>query len=318
MNTIPWVEKYRPKFFKEIVLTNHNSKMLHTIMDENEIPNMLFYGPPGTGKTTTVINLINSYKKKNNIRNNDILIHLNASDERGIEIIRNNILQFVSSSSLFGDHLKFIILDEVDYMTKNAQYALKHIINTPNTNVRFILICNYVSKIEKSLQDKLLKLQFNQLPKDNIISLLDNICKTEHINITNKQIQYIQTMFKSDIRSMINYLQCNHINLPKQVYLNDTYFETMLDIIHTETHHSVLYDYIYEISLSHNIDRNTIMNRFCRYILMQHNKSYNFEYKKLYKYIELIIHNKLYCYETMIAYLFYNTKGSFSSSSSME
>ena len=119
MNHIPWVEKYRPTVYEEIVLDPCNRRILDNIVKMNDIPNLLLYGPPGTGKTTTIINLI-QYKEINNIKNNDIVIHLNASDDRGIETIRNSIYQFVSSSSLFKDNLKFVILDEVDYMTKNT------------------------------------------------------------------------------------------------------------------------------------------------------------------------------------------------------
>ena len=125
MDSIPWVEKYRPSSLNDIVLDEFNREILENIIETDHFPNLLFYGPPGTGKTTTMINLINSYQVKHNQKNKDLMVHLNASDERGIDIIRNQIYQFVNSKPLFNTGTKFIILDEVDYMTKNAQYALK-------------------------------------------------------------------------------------------------------------------------------------------------------------------------------------------------
>jgi len=89
--SMPWVEKYRPSCFDEIVLDPYNRIILSNILKTNYFPNLLFYGPPGTGKTTTIINLVNTYQSKLNMRNRGLMIHLNASDERGIDIIRNQI-----------------------------------------------------------------------------------------------------------------------------------------------------------------------------------------------------------------------------------
>ena len=95
MSKIPWCEAYRPKIFNDIVLDPLNKKILKNIINSNYFPNLLFFGPPGTGKTTTIINLIDEYQIKNGKKNKDLIIHLNASDERGIDIIRNQINLFV-------------------------------------------------------------------------------------------------------------------------------------------------------------------------------------------------------------------------------
>ncbi len=167
---IPFVEKYRPTLFEDIVLDPLNKQILKNIIDTSYFPNLLFYGPPGTGKTTTIINLINAYQEKQNNKNKDLIIHLNASDERGIDIIRNQINLFVNSKPLFNNGMKFVILDEVDYMTKNAQQALRYLLQNYTSNVRFCLICNYISKIDEGLQNEFIRLRFNQLPREDIIN----------------------------------------------------------------------------------------------------------------------------------------------------
>jgi replication factor C subunit 3/5 len=143
MSNNVWVEKYRPTDFYNIVLDPLNKKILQNIINTGYFPNVLFYGPPGTGKTTTIINLINSYQQKtSNKINKELMIHLNASDDRGIDIIRSQINQFVNSKSIFNSGMKFVVLDEVDYMTKNAQQALRYLLSNYSNNVRFCLICN--------------------------------------------------------------------------------------------------------------------------------------------------------------------------------
>ena len=205
----PWVEKYRPSKFDNIVLDPTNRKLFEKIIEKEHFPNLLFYGPPGTGKTTTIINLIQQYQKTHSRINKGNVIHLNASDERGIDIIRNQINSFVKSMNLFETGFKFVILDEVDYMTKNAQQALKYLLQTTTTNVRFCLICNYISKIDESLKNEFICVRFNQLPCNDIVQFMKSIVEKEKINIGDESIQIIQSMYKSDIRSMINFLQLN-------------------------------------------------------------------------------------------------------------
>ena len=309
MNTIPWVEKYRPREFQDIVLDVYNKKILDTIIATNDIPDLLFYGPPGTGKTTTIINLINSYKVQNNIKNNDIVLHLNASDDRGIEVIRNNILQFVSSSGLFKDSMKFVILDEVDYMTKNAQQALKYLLMTKNKNIRIILICNYISKIESSVQDCLIKLQFNQLPHDNIFALLQKVCKSERLNVTSDALENIIATFKSDVRSMINYLQCNkHLLTKKYKFLNSETIHMLIDTIKTQNV-ELFEDKLYRVSQMFNIERIEILKRVIRECF----ELASVDATHLAKKMSYITHNNIYDIDILIRYTFYNVRGSFNS-----
>jgi len=225
--TIPWVEKYRPTKFDDIILESFNRKNMEEMLNLNQIPNMLFYGPPGTGKTTTVINFINSYQEKYNQKYKELIIHLNASDDRGIDIIRNKISSFANSSYLFNKGTKFIVLDEVDYMTKSAQFALGKLIKENHPYVRFCLISNYISKIDKLLQNLCMPFKFNTLPNDKIRDFLVNIVEKENLfnkNFDIQQINDIITYFKSDVRSMINYIQGlsqTNVNLSHSIITND-------------------------------------------------------------------------------------------------
>ena len=214
---IPWMEKYRPSCLKNIVLNETNKLILNNIIDMGHFPNLIFFGPPGTGKTTTIINLIEEYQKKNNIYYKDLTIHLNASDERGIDTIRSQIQSFACSKTMFNHGTKFVILDEVDYMTKSAQQALKILINSHNNNIKYCLICNYIHKIEEELQNEFIHLRFDNLPKKIIQSFISNISVKEDLNLTEKNIDNLILEFNNDIRSMINYLQNNEINLKKSL-----------------------------------------------------------------------------------------------------
>jgi len=279
MSKIPWVEYYRPNNFDEIVLDSLNKKILQNIIDTTYFPNLLFYGPPGTGKTTTIINLINSYQNKLNSRNKDLIIHLNASDERGIDIIRNQINFFVNSKPLFHNGMKFVILDEVDYMTKNAQQALRYLLQNYSNTVRFCLICNYISKIDEGLQNEFMRLRFNQLPKKDINVFLKNISVSEKLYMTDKSIDCIQKLYKSDIRSMINFMQSNQdmLKITRENNNNNNDFqfniidndiwEILSKKLHEKEPIQLIVDYIHNISIKYNIDKKNIVKDYLNYII---------------------------------------------------
>ena len=271
---IPFCEKYRPNDFEEIVLDPLNKKILKNIIEKQYFPNLLFYGPPGTGKTTTIIKLITAYQKKQNITNKDLVIHLNASDERGIDIIRNQINFFVNSKPLFNNGLKFVILDEVDYMTKNAQQALRYLLQNYKGSVRFCLICNYISRIDEGLQNEFIRLRFNQLPKENIVNFLKNICVSEKIDLNNESLENIQKLFKYDLRSMINFIQSNQyivkINDGCNNFINiieSKEWEIVIEKIQAKENLEVICSYIHFISNKYNIDKKNIIKDFINYIV---------------------------------------------------
>ena len=285
MSNIPWVEKYRPDCFNKLILDPLNKSIFDNMIKKNYIPNLLLFGPPGTGKTTTIMNLIKIFQKNNNQLNKGLMIHLNASDERGIDTIRSQITQFVNSQSFFFNGIKFVILDEVDYMTKNAQHALKYIIQDFHKNVRFCLICNYISKIDETLQNDLLRLRFNKLPKPNIIVFLDKICKSENINISTSNLNSIQQMYKSDIRSMINYIQTNENNITH--ILDSTIWDDFIEIIKSTNDYKLISIHFNKISEKYNMVVKNIIKDFLNYIII--NKK-EYVSKQLLDFTEFILH----------------------------
>jgi DNA polymerase III delta prime subunit len=253
-------------------------------MIENKyFPNLLLYGPPGTGKTTTIINLINEYQRVK--KNKSLVIHLNASDERGIDIIRNQIYQFVKTKNLFETGYKFVVLDEVDYMTKNAQQALKYLLQTCGNNVKFFLICNYISKIELSLQHEFVCIRFNQLPKQKIREFIREICVKEGVDLTDQNIDTIQNLHKSDIRSMINFIQLNQ-NVPVQQsnIIDDTVWKSLYDLF--QENRKTIKVFINQLSINYNIDKKQIIKDYYNYLILNYPVS-----PEIIEKMEIVIHN---------------------------
>lgn len=287
-NGMPFVEKYRPNKFQEIVLDPLNKKILMNIIETGYFPNLLLYGPPGTGKTTTIINLVNSYQEKLNQKNKELMIHLNASDERGIDIIRSQINQFVNSKTMFTNGMKFVILDEVDYMTKNAQQALRYLLQNFSNSVRFCLICNYISRIDEGLQNEFLRLRFNQLPENDIIKFLNYISICENLNLTEKSLCLIQKLYKSDIRSMINFIQSNQNIKDDEIYIiDDSIWNKLFIRIEKGDDILSLKTCINDISRCYNIDKQNIIKDFLNYII-RNKESLNIP--EYFNFVENIIH----------------------------
>ena len=265
-NTIPWVEKYRPDNFDNIILDDMTKKILSNIVLTNRFPNILFYGPPGTGKTTTIMNLINFYQSYHNQENKSLVIHLNASDERGVDIVRNQLLNFSNSKGFYNNGVKFIILDEVDYMTKNAQHGLKYLLQTTSSNVRVCLICNYISKIDESLRNEFITIRFNQLPEHSVFKFINNISKEEKLGLKPDKIKSIIKFYNSDIRSMINYLQSNQDLLEKVKILDAKILDSIYQKVKTQSV-SLIIKHINKISITYGVNTKNLIISFFNYII---------------------------------------------------
>ena len=208
-NTLPWVEKYRPTKLNQIISQSDIINCLNNITMSDHMPNLLFYGPPGTGKTSTINAITN---KLYNGNYHLMVLELNGSDDRGINIVRGKIQKFASSDNMFSKGIKLIILDEVDYMTIDAQNALRQIMDEYNNNVRFCLICNYISKIIPALISRCISLRFTPITKVEAIKKIKEICKKENCTITKEGIDAIIKLAKGDMRKIYNLLQSTYIS----------------------------------------------------------------------------------------------------------
>ena len=174
------------------------------LLEENQLPHLLFYGPPGTGKTSTILALA---RQMYGSSISNMTLELNASDDRGINIVRNEIQEFASTRTIFSNKFKLIILDECDAMTKDAQMALRRVMEKYVRNARFCLICNYVSKIIPALQSRCTRFRFQPLPQEFVRTRLDYICSQEGIGGAPGGIDVLIKLGGGDMRRTLNLLQ---------------------------------------------------------------------------------------------------------------
>lgn len=199
-----FVEKYRPNTINEVFLENKNRDSINYFINNKDFPNLLFYGPSGTGKTSTIIAMAKEiYQKRYNL----MVLELNASDNRNIQIVRKLIKEFASTKTLFTKGYKLIILDEVDSMTNDAQFALRRIMETYSDNVRFCFICNYINKIIPAIQSRCSKFKFSSLESSVIENRLYEILENEKIEIHENVLKEILDYTSGDMRKILNIIQ---------------------------------------------------------------------------------------------------------------
>jgi replication factor C subunit 3/5 len=209
MSELPWIEKYRPKTFNDVIDHKDKIKTLENLIKENQLTHLLFYGPPGTGKTSLILALAREMYGENFRK---YILEINASSDRGIDTIRVSVVQFITMRS---DKVKLVLLDEADALTTEAQGALKSIMEKYSNYCRFCLICNDVNKISPALQSRCVKMVFSHLNAELTKIRLKDIIEKENILIDETGIDAMIELEK-DFRQLINILQGIHYSSAKE------------------------------------------------------------------------------------------------------
>ncbi|CAL6004519.1 Replication_factor C [Hexamita inflata] len=204
--SLPWVEKYRPQTTAEIVSHERIKSQISAFIDQNALPNLLFHGPAGVGKTTLIKSIARqmfgpAYQNQ--------IIEINASDENGIDVVRDKISAFVKTKQLFQTEqkTKLVVLDECDQMSSVAQGALRRIIELSAGQARFCLICNYISKVIPPLQSRCAVFRFRPVPKEQCIEMLQRVALAEALSCDNQTLNAVYEVGCGDMRQSINLLE---------------------------------------------------------------------------------------------------------------
>lgn len=199
-----WTEKYRPKKLDDIV--NHESVIsrLKAFVGDESLPHLLFTGPAGTGKSASAFAISNELFGEHWGSNT---LELNASDTRGIDVIRNEVKDFARSKAVGDVPFKIIVLDEADALTPEAQQALRRTMENYTETARFILICNYSSKIIDPIRSRCSIFRFPRLKQEDADKLLKKICKEEDVDYDKGGLEAIYSVTRGDLRKSINLLQ---------------------------------------------------------------------------------------------------------------
>ncbi|KAI3323984.1 P-loop containing nucleoside triphosphate hydrolase protein [Xylariaceae sp. AK1471] len=217
-DSLPWVEKYRPVSLSDVSGHQDILATINKFVDSNRLPHLLLYGPPGTGKTSTVLALARRIYGQENMR--QMVLELNASDDRGIDVVREQIKTFASTKQIFTmggasraggvAGFKLIILDEADAMTNTAQMALRRIMEKYTANTRFCVIANYTHKLSPALLSRCTRFRFSPLKEGDIRVLVDKVIMEEGVKIDAEATDSLVTLSKGDMRRALNVLQACH------------------------------------------------------------------------------------------------------------
>ncbi|CAK7211422.1 Subunit of heteropentameric Replication factor C (RF-C) [Sporothrix curviconia] len=229
-DSLPWVEKYRPVSLDDVSGHQDILATINKFVDSNRLPHLLLYGPPGTGKTSTILALARRIYGAANVR--QMVLELNASDDRGIDVVREQIKTFASTKQIFakstpfgqaaggggsgpreGNSLatfKLIILDEADAMTNTAQMALRRIMEKYTANTRFCIIANYAHKLSPALLSRCTRFRFSPLKEADIRMLVNRVIDEESVQIMPAAADALVTLSRGDMRRALNVLQACH------------------------------------------------------------------------------------------------------------
>ena len=244
------VEKYRPNKLKNYVGNENIKKSISKYLDQNDIQNLIFYGPAGTGKTTLAKLIVTNLDCDH--------IYINASDERGIETIRDKVSSFASVASF--KSIKVVILDEADFLTIQAQASLRNIIETFSRTTRFIMTCNFVERIIDPLQSRCQVLKIIPPTKKDVAKHLHWICNEESITHEINDLVPLVNQYYPDLRKCINTIQLstqdNILKLDKSILVSSNYIDKVINALSEGSKHNKIdcYNDIRQIIADANVD----------------------------------------------------------------
>jgi replication factor C small subunit len=204
--TIPWVEKYRPKTLDEIINQEEIIRSLKTVLGTKAIPHMLFTGPPGVGKTATAHAFARDLYGDRYIDDGHFM-EINASDERGIDVIREKVKTFARTIPMGGIGFKILLLDESDQLTADAQHAFRRVMEQYSTTCRFILAANYSNRIIEPIQSRCAIFRFKPISPEHMVQAINRVAGREGLKITQKGLTALFEVSEGDLRRAINLLQ---------------------------------------------------------------------------------------------------------------
>ena len=297
---LPWVEKFRPQHLDEIISNKEIIQTLKDYVKKKYLPHLLICGPSGTGKTSVIISTAKELYKDNF---GVMTMHINASEERGIEVIRNKVKEFVLTKSFNPNDVPFklVILDEADAMTISAQGMLRRMIEDFTGTARFCLLCNKLKNIDPAIQSRCTNFRFSPLTSDDILKRIQKICKDMKIKYTEDGLRLIIKVSNGDMRKVLNNLQSIYmayryisyenvskcIGYPTQKEIDDIYeilfskkysiaLKDIMKIVVDNQY--LLLDIINEIHLKLRkdlIDNIITNNKFCKIIMKLKNVEQN-------------------------------------------
>jgi len=277
-NTLMLIEKYRPKDLTDMVSHEEIIKTINRFIEKKSIPHFLFHGPPGTGKTSCILAIARKLYGENMKK---MVLELNASDDRGINVVRDRIKEFCNTQMIHIKGIKLVVLDEADAMTASAQFALRRVIEKYTKNARFCLICNQVSKIIPAIQSRCMRFRFNPLKPEQCNIRIKEICQLENIPIENSTVNEIIKIGKGDMRKILNILESTNNSYNKvneeTVYMCTGLpsFEDIKQIVNVlmTTDYEKAYNYLNELKIQKGFSVSDLVIELVRFVRMFYKKN---------------------------------------------